>query len=333
MSRLETPGYYAVTDSTDAPPAPTDCIEGRLFLNETRLLWGAGEALAKGGYAEKLDNHSSSSLRIMFGGKTDPQQVSVDDAERKDSSVSVPLTAIADASVLQWDGNDRRGEDATYAVRVEAPDVVSEPLLVQLGKGERNRGTLRRRHATLAAVLDAHGEATTGADSEVSANPSETTEAETDTGPTPGSTETAEPTVTKEGGKAETTRPDQPAPTTALVSPSTIRRFELSLYTLAVVPLILLGYGVGQSGMPTSAGGKIAFGALVGFAVLLGLVGVAIRMRWRVGYYLGLWIPGLVSLLGVYGLVANATSFLGAILLVTLPAIFWGANSKPLFYG
>lgn len=333
MSRLETPGYFAVTDSTDAPPAPMDCIEGRLFLDETRLLCGAGEAFTEGGYAEKLDDHSASSLRIMFGGKTDPQQVSVDDAERKDGSVSVPLTAIADASVLQWDGNDRRGENATYAVRVEVPDVVSNSLLVQLGKGERNRGTLRQRHATLAAVLDAHGEATMGADSEVSADQSETTEAETDTKPAPGSTETAEPAATNEGGKTGTTHPDQPASTTASASPSTIRRFERSLYTLALAPLVLLGYGVGQSGMPTSTGGNVAFGALVGCAVLLGLVGVAIRMRWRVGYYFGLWIPGLVSLLGVYGLVTNATSFLGAILLVTLPAIFWGANSKPLFYG
>lgn len=332
MNRLETPAYYAVTDSTDAPPAPKDCIEGRLFLDETHLLCGAGEAFTEGGYAEKLDDHSASSLRIMFGGKTDPQQVSVNDVEQKDGSISVPLTAIADASVLQWNGNDRRGENATYAVRVEAPNVVSDSLLVQLGKGERNRGTLRQRHATLAAVLDAYGEANMEADSEVSADQSETAEAETYTEPVPGSTETDEPAVTKEEEKTEPTHPDQPDSTTELASPSTIRRFERSLYTLAVAPLVLLGYGVSQSGMPTSASGKVAFGALVSCAVLLGLIGAAIRMRWRVGYYLGLWISGLVSLLGVYGLMTDATPFLGAILLVTLPAIFWGANSKPLFY-
>lgn len=111
-----------------------------------------------------------------------------------------------------------------------------------------------------------------------------------------------------------------------------LRRFEYAVYVLAAVPLLLLGYGFVDGGLPTGTTGQAVVAVLVAIALVVALVGLCIRMRWSPGYYAGLWLCGLFSLLGVYGILAsNAATALGAVLVVTLPGIFWGSNSKRHF--
>lgn len=346
MSLHDTPAYYTTTSTIDVQPTAEDCIEGRFFLDETRLVCGAGTAFTDSGYAEKLDQHSASSFQILFGGKIDPQRVRLEEIESKEATISVPFTQITGASLFQWGGSERKGEDSTYAVRVDAPEVVSEPLLIQLGNGERNRGTLKRRHVYLANVLDSHGDA----DAEPTATASAT---KSDASDAPSSTEVVESTEESAATTTQTERPSTDShsdqqQTTAGTAPSVtwLRRFELSQYVLALGPVGLLGYGVVQSGIPTGPDSGPAL-ILLCITAVIGFGGVATRMRWRIGYYLGVWTAGLASTLGVLGLLssgANATGIfadaffftlpvsLVVILIITIPTLFWGANSKPLFY-
>jgi hypothetical protein len=96
----------------------------------------------------------------MFGRRFDPQEFDLDVATRRDGTISLPLSAIESAGLLEWDDSNLRGADHTYAVRVDAPSEFDEPVLLQLGHGRRNRGTGRPRHEMLVRWLQAAGGAT-----------------------------------------------------------------------------------------------------------------------------------------------------------------------------
>ncbi|WP_430504357.1 hypothetical protein [Haloparvum sp. PAK95] len=139
------------------------------------------------------------------------------------------------------------------------------------------------------------------------------------------------------GSQAETST-DEPGadvdagPSEAGTPPGRLRRFELSMYLLATPPVLLLGYGLVQTGLLETATAGTTIAVLLGISLLTLLVGVGVRKRWSVAYYVGIWMCGIYGALGVYGLVnAEATGALGALLLVALPGIFWGANSKQYF--
>lgn len=154
MTRYETPGYYRVTDTPDELPSAGDCVEGRVFVTHDRLVCGAGE-MGGMGYADALDDYSESTVRRLFGSRLDPQELDFDTALGRDGTVAVRLSDVASAELRRWDGSRLRGAEHTFAVCIHVPSALEDPLLLQLGRGGRNRGTGRTRHASLARWVDA----------------------------------------------------------------------------------------------------------------------------------------------------------------------------------
>ena len=154
MTHHEAPGYYCVTATPDYLPAAGECVEGRLFIDGDQLVCGAGE-MRGGGYAETLDTYSESTVRRLFGNHFDPQEFRLEVAFEREATLAIPLSAVSSSELQRWDGSRLRGADNTFAVCVRAPSVLYDPVLLQLGRGGRNRGTGRTRHASLAAWLDA----------------------------------------------------------------------------------------------------------------------------------------------------------------------------------
>ena len=154
MTRHESPGYYCVTDTPDERPDAEECAEGRLFVDADRLVCGAGK-MGGLGYADTLDTYSESTVRRLFGNRFDPQAFDLGTALQRDATLVVPLSAIVGAELRQWEGARLRGAEHTFAVVVRAPSALEDPLLLQLGRGGRNRGTGRTRHASFARWLDA----------------------------------------------------------------------------------------------------------------------------------------------------------------------------------
>ena len=154
MTRHESPGYYCVTDTPDERPDAEECAEGRLFVDADRLVCGAGE-MGGLGYADTLDTYSESTVRRLFGNRFDPQEFDLGTALQRDATLVVPLSAIVGAELRQWEGAQLRGAEHTFAVVVRAPSALDDPLLLQLGRGGRNRGTGRTRHVSFARWLDA----------------------------------------------------------------------------------------------------------------------------------------------------------------------------------
>ena len=174
MTRHESPGYYCVTDTPDERPDAEECAEGRLFVDADRLVCGAGE-MGGLGYADTLDTYSESTVRRLFGNRFDPQEFDLGTALQRDATLVVPLSAIVGAELRQWEGAQPRGAEHTFAVAVHAPSALEDPLLLQLGRGGRNRGTGRTRHTSFARWLDALDGATASAsDTNVAATDPET---------------------------------------------------------------------------------------------------------------------------------------------------------------
>ena len=211
MTRHEAPGYYCATDTPGERPPTDDCTEGRLFLTDDRLVCGAGK-MGGMGYVDTLDTYSESTVRRLFGNRLDPQEVVLDTTLQQDATVVVPLSAVASAELRQWEGSRLRGAEHTFAVAVRAPSTLDTPLLLQLGRGGRNRGTGRTRHASLAQWLDALNDGAASASD---------AEAATDTGtgaspPTSdGSTTTREATGAADTTDAGGSAGDDPEPSTA----------------------------------------------------------------------------------------------------------------------
>ncbi|MGB9965839.1 hypothetical protein [Halobacterium hubeiense] len=116
-------------------------------------------------------------------------------------------------------------------------------------------------------------------------------------------------------------------------TPSTLRRFEFTLYLLSLIPVTLAAVAYVQSteGIASAAGAAVAAG-VVGVSVLIALLGVAVRKRWRVGYYGGLWACGLLGFGGLFMLFQpDALRVLGVTFLLGALGVYWGANSKPYF--
>lgn len=155
MSRHEAPAYFLVTDDTDGEPDPESCTEGRLFLNEERLVCGAGDPAMQEGYVGRIDDHAGSTVRRLFGGVKGFQEFDATDATGRERTRSLSLDAVTGVDTVEWAGSDLRGADRTYGVRVDARELAGRSLLVQLGRGWRNRGSGRKRHAALARAIGA----------------------------------------------------------------------------------------------------------------------------------------------------------------------------------
>ena len=203
MTRHESPGYYCVTDTPDERPDAEECAEGRLFVDADRLVCGAGE-MGGLGYADTLDTYSESTVRRLFGNRFDPQEFDLGTALQRDATLVVPLSAIVGAELRQWEGAQLRGAEHTFAVVVRAPSALDDPLLLQLGRGGRNRGTGRTRHVSFARWLDALDEAT-ASDADAAASD---TGAGASTSPSGGAAGTPE-----DAGSAGTTDADESAAT------------------------------------------------------------------------------------------------------------------------
>lgn len=155
MSRHEAPAYFCVTGDVGRNPAPESCVEGRLFLDDDRLRCGAGDPTMQGGYVGRIDDHAGSTVRRLFGGIKGFQEFDAADAAGRERTRSLALDAVTDVSLVEWAGSDLKGADRTYAVRVDSRELAGESLLIQLGRGWRNRGAGRKRHATLSRLVDA----------------------------------------------------------------------------------------------------------------------------------------------------------------------------------
>lgn len=158
----DTPAYFTVTDRPRRQP--DELVEGRLFVAEDRLLCGAGGGALTSGYAGAVDAHSGSALRRLFGGAFDPQQFPVSEAHAREETITVPYASVADAELLSWDGSELPGASETFAVLIDTR-AVRGSLVVQLGHGNRNRGSGRERHDRLVDLVRAHA-ADAGGDAE-----------------------------------------------------------------------------------------------------------------------------------------------------------------------
>ena len=169
----DTPAYYTVTERPGRQPA--ELVEGRLFVTSDRLVCGAGDGPLTSGYAGAVDNHSGSALRRLFGSVLDPQRFGLSAARSHDQTITVPYASVADAELLSWSGSELPGTDQTFAVRIDTR-AVRGSLVVQLGHGNRNRGSGHARHDRLADLVRAHAaEMATDATTERSGAPDSTT--------------------------------------------------------------------------------------------------------------------------------------------------------------
>lgn len=155
MSRQEAPAYFCVTDDPREPPAPNACTEGRLFLEDDELICGAGDPDVQDGYIGRIDSHTGSTARRILGRSKDFQEFDSATATGRAATQSVALGRVTDVETLEWDGSDLSGADETYGVRIASPRFGGDSLVVQLGRGWRNRGTGRNRHVALARLLRA----------------------------------------------------------------------------------------------------------------------------------------------------------------------------------
>ncbi len=155
MSRHEAPAYFCVTESVGRNPPAESCVEGRLFVEDRRLVCGAGDPTVQSGYVGKVDDHAGSTVRRFLGGFKGFQEFDATAAASRDRTRSVALTEVSDVGFTEWEGSELKGADRTYAVVVDAAEFAGESLVIQLGRGWRNRGSGRQRHAALARVIRA----------------------------------------------------------------------------------------------------------------------------------------------------------------------------------
>ena len=149
----DTPAYYTVMERPGR--RPEELVEGRLFVTPDRLVCGAGDGPLTSGYAGAVDNHSGSALRRLFGGVLDPQRFGLSAARSHDQTITVPYASVTDAELLSWSGSELPGTDQTFAVRIDTR-AVRGSLVVQLGHGNRNRGSGHARHDRLVDLVRAH---------------------------------------------------------------------------------------------------------------------------------------------------------------------------------
>lgn len=149
----DTPAYYTVTERPGRQPE--ELVEGRLFVTPDRLVCGAGDGPLTSGYAGAVDNHSGSALRRLFGGVLDPQRFGLSAARSHDQTITVPYASVTDAELLSWSGSELPGTEQTFAVRIDTR-AVRGSLVVQLGHGNRNRGSGHARHDRLVDLVRAH---------------------------------------------------------------------------------------------------------------------------------------------------------------------------------
>lgn len=159
MSAHEAPAYFCVTDDISGPPSAESCTEGRLFLDETELVCGAGDPDVQEGYIGRVDSHAGSTVRRLFGGLKGFQEFEVAAARTREATRSLALDAVTGVETVEWEGSELVGADRTYGVRVESPRLADGTLVVQLGRGWRNRGSDRERHVALARLLRAKADA------------------------------------------------------------------------------------------------------------------------------------------------------------------------------
>lgn len=161
MTEYQAAGYYCVIDSLTHQPDATDCLEGRLALTTEGLVCAVNDDLD--GYTAAVDAYSGSTVRRLFGGKYDPQTFQIEDATSNERTVAVPYDSIVAAELCSWEGSDLRGATAGYGVFVRT---TTDDFVLQLGRGERNRGSGQTRHTALASELEsrASGQQSTTSD-------------------------------------------------------------------------------------------------------------------------------------------------------------------------
>lgn len=169
----DTPAYFTVTERPERQPG--ELVEGRLFVADDRLVCGAGGGALTSGYAGAIDDHSGSVLRRLFAGAFDPQRFGLSEARSRDETITVPYASVADAELLSWDGSELPGVTETFAVRIDTRTVRGS-LVVQLGHGNRNRGSGRERHDRLVDLVRAHAAQASGGDGRERGRPEGTTE-------------------------------------------------------------------------------------------------------------------------------------------------------------
>lgn len=150
MTTYDTPGYYYFPNQFNSPPRPTEGVEGRIFLTDQQLICGAGAGFDNDGYIGQLDTYSGSTVRRLLWRSYDPQVTTLESVLKREQTVTVPYQSISDADLVEWNGSNLRGTDYTYGIRVDLNTYPSDPLLIQLGQGNRNRGSGRNRHAAVA---------------------------------------------------------------------------------------------------------------------------------------------------------------------------------------
>jgi hypothetical protein len=171
MSRHEAPAYFCTTESVGRNPPAESCVEGRLFVEDRRLVCGAGDSAVQSGYVGKVDDHAGSTVRRFLGSFKGFQEFDATEAANRERTRSVALAGVTDVAFAEWEGSELKGADRTYAVVVDAAELAGESLVIQLGRGWRNRGSGRQRHAALARVIralsanaDAESDATAAGD-------------------------------------------------------------------------------------------------------------------------------------------------------------------------
>ncbi|WP_135854854.1 hypothetical protein [Halorussus salinus] len=155
MSRHEAPAYFCATERVGRNPPDESCVEGRLFVEDRRLVCGAGDPTVQSGYVGKVDDHAGSTVRRFLGGFKGFQEFEVEEAASRERTRSVAFAGVTGVEFAEWQGSELKGADRTYAVVVDAAELTGESLVIQLGRGWRNRGSGRQRHAALARVVRA----------------------------------------------------------------------------------------------------------------------------------------------------------------------------------
>lgn len=194
MRRYQTPGYYNFIESL-GEYRPSNCVEGRLFLDDEKLLCGAGD---HGGYGDTTDQYSGSILRRFFGKKHNPQRFEYDTARSRHNSVAISLDSVTDIKIVKWNKSELNRARDTYGVLLIDTSMAKNGLMLQLGEGKQNQGTGKNRHVALATAVTnrSSGLHPTGIDTEENSNTVSSTNSSERSSPdssqTPTATRTAE---------------------------------------------------------------------------------------------------------------------------------------------
>lgn len=155
MTVPEAPAYFCLVDDLREPPAVETYTEGRVFVGEEELVCGAGNPEVQDGYIGRMDSHSESTVRRVLGRRKDFQEFDLPAARDRTETVSIEFGRVTDAESVDWPGSNLGGSDRTYGVRVDSPAFGDADLLIQFGRGWRNRGSGRDRHEAFARLVRA----------------------------------------------------------------------------------------------------------------------------------------------------------------------------------